>query len=74
MVGVIARFVSRITLGALAGRRPTFPRYGRSPRGLAGPGSAPRQLHDVAGQGFFIPPGRKDGPNRRRIPHRLRAL
>ena len=41
------------------GRRPKFPRYGRLPRGLAVPGSAPRELHAVAGAGAFNPPGRE---------------
>ena len=41
----------------LVGRPPKFPRYGRLPRGLAAPGSTLQQLHDVAGEGSFIPPG-----------------
>ena len=44
------------------GRRPKFPRYGRSPLGLAKPGSALQQLHDVAGEGFFVPPGWQKTP------------
>ena len=44
----------------LVGRRPKFPRYGRLPRGLAVPGSAPKQLHDVAEGGAFIPLGRQN--------------
>lgn len=43
----------------LVGRRPRFPRNGRWPRGLAAPGSAPRQRRDVAEGGCFIPPRRQ---------------
>ena len=39
------------------GRPFKFSRDGRSPRDLAVPGSASKQLHDVAQDGAFIPPG-----------------
>ena len=39
------------------GRPSKFSRDGRSPRGLAAPGPALQQLHDVAQDGAFIPPG-----------------
>ena len=39
------------------GGGPNSPATAACPRGLAVPGSAPGQLHDVAGEGAFIPPG-----------------
>ncbi len=42
------------------GRPFKFSRDGRSPRDLAVPGSASKQLHDVAEGGAFIPLGRQN--------------